>query len=665
MVDRIEAWLRMRDTARFRADAERAARGIRKIGESAQDADRKLKKLQLTSAGQASIFHVLERNISKFSGRLKIAGALLTIFGPDLISLAASATSAAMGFGLLGATAGGAATVGLGGFGLVLANTLSGMDKIKTAQDAYNLALQQHGRWSDEALNAQEKLNAVIGLNGGQAVLGLLNSWNRLKKSFASSTSGGRIDALGILTDSMKMANRIMPTFAKETNKNIGAIRWAMRGVFDSFASGEGLAGIRTLSQTFRGMFGPLVQGGANVLIGLFAYFRQAGPWVVSIADAFGRWAQSFRESSRDGDLVNSRVSMLVGHLIVWKNFAGSIWRLMKQIWSDANQNGGNLVEKLTGVVDSFTAWIAAGEGTDFFERWGQLTSQIGGALVILLNTFAQFVDAAFPGMQSGAGGLQVVMGMLLFKVELLSKVLQFLGPLVGPLVVGFYALRVATLLWAAATTILGIAMRLTPLGWIVTGIALVIAAIVLISHHMGGFGKMWATIWGGIKSVFGAVWGFIKKHWEIIPTILLGPFGYVGAMMVKHFDAIKETFRAMINWVISKWNNFSIGMGPKRVWGHTVFPGFRLDTPDIPLLATGGDIMPGGVAIVGDQGPELARNEGGKTRITPLAKAGGGSPMLNGVIHIRLDNVMVVAGREVARSTADTTADWNARKGR
>jgi len=666
MIDRIEAWLRMRDTARFRADAERAAAGIRRIGEAADRADKKLKKLKLTNVGNASVLHALDRNLSRFSGRLRIVGALLTVFGPDLISLAASATSAAMGLGLLAATAGGAAVVGLGGFGLVLGNTLGGLEKIKTAQDAYNLALEQHGRWSDEALAAQEKLNAVVGIRGGQAVLNLLNRWNDLKKAFAGRTGSARDNALGFLFDAMDAATRIMPTFANETNKNVAAIREAMGGVFDTLASPEAMEGIRTLSRTFRGMFGPFVQGGADALVGLFAYMKQAGPWVVSIAKSFAAWAKSFRESSRDSGLVNGRVSLLIGHLQAWWGLAKALMGLMHQIWEDSNMNGGRMVRSLTNVVDRFTAWIDAGEGTDFFERWGELSARVGTALVMLFVAMGKLIDAAFPGMMSGAQGLQVVMGMFLLKLQVLTQVIQFLGPLTGPLIVAFYALRVATLAWAAATTILGIAMRLTPLGWIVTGIGLLIAAVILAWNHFDWFREGVTAVWNAIKVAFEAAWNFIKNNWKYIPAILMGPFAPVAILIISQFDKIKEAFRSVLNWIISKWNNFSIGWDPVRgPGGVVIFPGARWETPDIPMLAEGGDIMPGGMAIVGERGPEIARHEGGRTRITPLAKAAGGSPSLGGVIHIKLEAPVIIGGRQIAVATAEQTADWNARKGR
>jgi hypothetical protein len=338
----------------------------------------------------------------------------------------------------------------------------------------------------------------------------------------------------------------------------------------------------------------------------------------------------------------------------------------MHQLWEDSNVNGGRLLRRLTATVEKFTEWIDRGEATDFFVKWGELSAKVGTALVILLAAMGQFITAAFPGMMSGADGLQVVFGFLLLKLQILTGVIQFLGPLVGPLIVGFYALKVATMAWAAATFILGIAMRLTPLGWIVTGIGLVVAAIILIANHMGGFGKLWDAVWGGIKSAFSAVFNFIKDNWKTIVPILLGPFGILLAPLIKNFEVIKNAFRAVINWVLEKWNNFSIGMPPIKVMGETIIPGWSFSTPDIPLFGEGGDIHPGGMAIVGDRGPELAQNDGRRTRITPLAKQAGGSPSLGGVIKLKIENIVVLSnGREIARSTAEQTAEWNTRKGR
>lgn len=723
MVDRIEAWLRMRDVARFNRDAKSASNSVEKIGDEVEKTDKKLKLMNKETKKSKGLWDTLGisfsgagKKLDKFSGRLQIAAALIAVLGPSLVSVAASAGAAAVGFGLLAATAGGAAVVGFLGLGLVMGQTLSGLGKIRSAQEAYTLAVAQHGKWSDEALSAQERLNAEIGINGGKSVMKLLNAWDALKKSFKAGTASARNDVIGGLVDSIGAANKIMPTFTRETNRNVKAVRDGLVPALQDLTGPEGQQGIRTLSKTFRGVFGPVVQGGVDLLLGLFRYIRQAAPWVVSAAKGFASWAKSFRDSSKDTGLVNSRVSMLVGHFLAWLGLAKALGRLLMQIFRDSNAAGGNLVTHLTAVVDKFTAWIAAGDGTSWFNDFADVSKKIGAALGVVAYVVGQLVTALIPALHSGAEGLGVVFGVFLLRLEVLTDVIEFLGPLTGPLIVAFVALKIATLAWAAATTLLGIAMRLTPLGWIVTGIALVIAAVILMWNHFEWFRVAVTAVWNAIKWAFNAAWEFLKNNWKLLPLILLGPLAPVALLIIKFWDqikgafaavwgfikdnwkklpilllgplapvaiaiiafwdqikgafvsafnGIKNAFKAIINWVLGKWNSFSIGFDSVKVAGHTIIPGFRWNTPDIPLMAQGGSIGPGGVGIVGDAGPELASNDGRNTTITPLSKVPGGAKGLDGTFKFHFEIPVMMAGREVGRASADQTSDWNARKGR
>jgi hypothetical protein len=270
------------------------------------------------------------------------------------------------------------------------------------------------------------------------------------------------------------------------------------------------------------------------------------------------------------------------------------------------------------------------------------------------------------PALQSSAGGVGTVLGLLSLEAQALAKIIQFLGPAAGPLIVALVALKLVTLGWAAATELANIAMRMTPLGWIVTGIMLLIAAVALIIKHWGWFKQAGTDAWNWIKNAAANAWNWIKDHWTILPKIILGPFGLVTSAIMKHFDAIKGAFTSVYNWIVSKWNDFHIGFGGVKIKGHTVIPGFDIQTPDLPLLASGGMINPGGVAIVGDQGPEIASNDGRRTTVTPLNRGPKGAPgAMAGALKFHFEIPVVVAGREIARATADETSDWNARKGR
>jgi hypothetical protein len=666
MVDRIEAWLRMRDAARFRRDADSAAEGVENIGDSADKADRKLALLNKRTKGSKSAFDELGLTVNNVSGRLKIAAGAALVLGPSIVAIASSAASAAAGLGLIGAAAGGAAAVGLLGLGLVTKQALGGLDKIKSAQDAYDLALAEHGKYSDEALNAQEKLNAVIGVNGGQAVYKFLQSWKELQSNFAKGTKGARSDALGGITDAMGAASRLLPAFTRETNKTAATVRKELAPALAQLSGPEVQHAIGWLSQTFRRAFGPVLRGGVDIFIGLLRYIRQAAPWVVTAAKGFEDTAHSFRQTSSDGTKVNGTVSMLIGHMLAWWGLGKAVFRVMKDIWADSNASGGRLVTSLTSIVNRFAAWIEAGNGTDFFAKWTGTLRSIGSALLPLIPVLAALASAILPALQSSAGGVGTVLGLLSLEAQALAKIIQFLGPAAGPLIVALVALKLVTLGWAAATELANIAMRMTPLGWIVTGIMLLIAAVALIIKHWGWFKQAGTDAWNWIKNAAANAWNWIKDHWTILPKIILGPFGLVASAIMKHFDAIKGAFTSVYNWIVSKWNDFHIGFGGVKIKGHTVIPGFDIQTPDLPLLASGGMINPGGVAIVGDQGPEIASNDGRRTTVTPLNRGPKGAPgAMAGALKFHFEIPVVVAGREIARATADETSDWNARKGR
>jgi hypothetical protein len=661
--DRIEAWLRMRDVARFNRDARSAADSVEDIGDEAEHASAKLALMNKEAKRSRPAMDGLGISVNNVSGRMKIFGALALITAVPLVEIAGSASQAALGFGLLGAAAGGAAVVGLSGLIATTGIALSGITKIRSAQNAYNLALQEGGKWSDAAVAAQQKLNDVIAVNGGKSVMRFLDAWDQLKKSFQSRTVSARKSALGGFLDLIKAGDRLLPTFTSETNKNASALRRALRPVLAAFSGPEAIQGIRIFGKAFRQMLGPVTSGGADLVVSLLRYVVAATPYLKSIAKSFERWAGALLITSANTEHVHAQVKNLVGQLRSWWGLATALFGLMYHLLSNSAAGGQNLVDKLTAVVLQIDNWVQSLNSGDF-EGWNKLFYSIAQSVGMLSYAILQVVQAALPGLQSGSQGVNVVLGIFLLRLQVLTDVLRFLGPLVGPIVIAFAAWRVATIALTVATTLLGIALRLTPLGWIVTGIGLVIAAVILMYNHFAWFRDGVNAVWGAIKTAFNVTFEFIKRHWGLIASILLGPFGLVGSAIIKHFEAIKNVFRGVMNWVISKWNNFGIHFGGIKKFGQTIVPGFNIDTPDIPLLATGGVISPGGTAVVGDEGPELATvDHAGRTTITPLSRGRSGG-MIDGVIHVHATTVVEVDKREIGRATADATADWKARKG-
>jgi phage-related protein len=168
-----------------------------------------------------------------------------------------------------------------------------------------------------------------------------------------------------------------------------------------------------------------------------------------------------------------------------------------------------------------------------------------------------------------------------------------------------------------------------------------------VIKPIFGFFGSVWETVWSGIKKAFTFVWDYIKElvsfYWE---RVIKPVFGFIGEVWGKVWDGIKtaftkawdfitkvvdgakaifgkigdaiiNTFKSAINFIIRAWNAIEFKVPSMTLFGKTI-GGFTVGLPDIPELADGGVIMP-------SPGGTLARiGEAGRAeRVEPLDKDG------------------------------------------
>ncbi len=119
-------------------------------------------------------------------------------------------------------------------------------------------------------------------------------------------------------------------------------------------------------------------------------------------------------------------------------------------------------------------------------------------------------------------------------------------------------------------------------------------------------------------------VLGFLKGVWDALSTLLTEAWGKITGYFTNTilpfitglpakikiaasgmWDGLKDAFKLALNWIIGKWNDFSIKVPKITAFGLTV-GGFSIDTPNIPLLAKGG-IVParegGTLAKIGEAG--------------------------------------------------------------
>lgn len=124
-----------------------------------------------------------------------------------------------------------------------------------------------------------------------------------------------------------------------------------------------------------------------------------------------------------------------------------------------------------------------------------------------------------------------------------------------------------------------------------------------------GPFAQFFVTLWTKAKDIFnrGIEWVKTKGRnfiafWKNLP-------GQISGALRSIFDPLKEGFRRVVNWVISKWNSLSFRIPSIDVFGQTIGGG-TISLPNIPQLAHGGIVKArqGGTLVnVGEGGQDEA----------------------------------------------------------
>lgn len=278
----------------------------------------------------------------------------------------------------------------------------------------------------------------------------------------------------------------------------------------------------------------------------------------------------------------------------------------------------------------------------------------------------------------------------------------------------------VASGAWTAAQWLLNVALTANPIGLIIVGIAALAAGLFLAYKKVTWFRNAVNAVFGFVKkyyhwlilpiapilfpilfivkkwrwfknaalNVFRAVksaigWvktatnntvGFVTRKWDQFIGFFRALPGKLGRAGRGMFNWVKDAFKAPINWVIRKWNSLEFGMDAKKIAGKTVVPGFHIGTPNIPLLAAGGNVIRSGASVVGDAGPEVLDLPRGArvtpltrraSRVTPLRQRDLGElagRMGDGRV-IELHSHSYIDGREVQHSVTKHAADKAARR--
>lgn len=272
------------------------------------------------------------------------------------------------------------------------------------------------------------------------------------------------------------------------------------------------------------------------------------------------------------------------------------------------------------------------------------------------------------------------------------SAMLKGLASVLVPVILTIKTISIVTKLWAAAQTLLTIAMDANPIGIIIVAIAALAAGLIYAYKHsetfrnivqgvfraVGGAIKGFIGVFRGIIHIVGEVIGWIRHHWQLVIAMITGPIGLAVFFVVKHFNTIKSivlgvigwirhafesyigfvlglparvwrglvhlwdiiphAFKAAINMVIGWWDGLSFKMPKIHIPGTNInVGGMTIRTPQIPKLAAGGIVSSPTLALIGESGPEA---------VVPLRRGG-----LGGGLTVNVHNAVIGSSDQAARA--------------
>ncbi|MET9516382.1 phage tail tape measure protein [Streptomyces sp. NPDC002994] len=334
-----------------------------------------------------------------------------------------------------------------------------------------------------------------------------------------------------------------------------------------------------------------------------------------------------------------------------------------------------------------------AGEGADALWAMNPATAATSGGMADVKGA----AEAANSAMASSPGQqLESIMRTLSTTLgELLMPALTILGTflkenpgLVKILVPIILGLAVAIGIAAIAQWAWNTALWASPVTWVIMGIIALIAIIILIIVYWdeiaAACGRAWdwivskfddalnwitglvddAVAW--LSSAWDDAWAWIERKTLEGVLAVMGFFDDLGKLPGKiagwlgdivdwvaglpqrigraasgMWDSLKTNFINVINFLIWKWNNFSLTLGGGSVLGMDV-PSVTLHTPNIPYLADGGITTGPTLAMIGEGREDEA--------VLPLSKLDGMLRSVAGAVRTTGN------GRQEARVVFDVT---------
>ncbi|WP_220432141.1 peptidoglycan DD-metalloendopeptidase family protein [Staphylococcus warneri] len=589
------------------------------LADELKEVEREQRKVALAGTMMIAGFTGARASVDRIATTLRsfgeltqgIVGEVMATQFANLVPIMGSVVSAGAGIGgMLTSLAGGA--IGLGGaFGI-------GMGAINAfaGQATYSLKKLEDGelRVTNEVRSYQSALN------------GLKSSWDGLIAQNQSAIFNTLTNGIKTANYALRTLNPFLTTTASQIENMSGRMHtWVT-------SSQNARTAFSILNNQGTKAFGNLLNGAYHFFDGTVAVFNKLSPLFVWASKGFENMGLSFRRwanSVEGSNAINSFVQYTKTNLPIVGRIFANVFSGLFNLFGAFAGHSHNVLLGIESVTEGFKQWSAQLKKSDGFQQfinylekngpkvwsivknismalWGLIKGMAPVASVTLSLTAAvtQWLASmtnAHPWIGKLLGSTVALTGAMMLFLKPIFLVKGALTGMRGALLAvtgaetllgkqGAFATlgmkrqavqarisAIATRAWSVATKAaafatrgLGLAIRFMsgPIGWVITGIGLLVGAIVYLWKNNETFRNFVIGAWTAIKNTAISVFGFLKPYivgiWNGIKTASLVVWNLMKTSATLTWNAIKfaiqNPIQALKNALSFIWNGIKAG---------------------------------------------------------------------------------------------------------
>ncbi len=265
---------------------------------------------------------------------------------------------------------------------------------------------------------------------------------------------------------------------------------------------------------------------------------------------------------------------------------------------------------------------VVAGIGVDLMPTFQSMMDWVMAHIPEIKETISDSIDTAKAVFDKFGDAIQFVKD----NADILIPVIVGLtGAIAAQAIIGTItklmdAWKLATATQTTMQWLLNAALNANPLGVVALAIGAVIAVGVLLWKNWDTVKVKAGELWDNMKIVFGNIESFVTGVWDGVVSTIMGAVNKIkGAIdsVLGAYNKAKDAVGGFVSGAKDKISNFA---------------------SKIPGFADGTDFAPGGIALVGERGPELVNLPRG-SQVTPNDRTekmlGSIGTTITGPIHI------------------------------